>query len=72
MPELPVVSGSDAVKALERFGFRRVRQKGSHVVLRRGPNGCVVPLHRETKRGTLAAILRQAKVSTEEFVQALK
>jgi predicted RNA binding protein YcfA (HicA-like mRNA interferase family) len=40
-------------------------------VLRRGAVGCVVPLHREVKTGTLAGILRQAGVSVEEFVAVL-
>ncbi|MCY7389675.1 MAG: type II toxin-antitoxin system HicA family toxin [Burkholderiales bacterium] len=36
MPSLPVVSGTDAVRALERIGFVVARQRGSHIVLRRG------------------------------------
>ena len=51
--------------------FRVVRQRGSHVVMRRGSSGCVVPLHREVKRGTLGGILRQAGVDVEAFVAAL-
>jgi hypothetical protein len=42
------------------------------VVLRRESKGCVVPLHREVKVGTLAGVLRQAEVSTEEFIAALR
>jgi predicted RNA binding protein YcfA (HicA-like mRNA interferase family) len=71
MPKLPRVSGADALRALERLGFEKVRQKGSHVVMRRGPKGCVVPLHTELKVGTLAGVLRQAEVSPEEFMAAL-
>jgi predicted RNA binding protein YcfA (HicA-like mRNA interferase family) len=71
MPKLPHVSGKEAVKALERLGFAQVRQKGSHLILRRGPTGCVVPLHREIKVGTLSGILKQAGVTAEEFVGAL-
>jgi predicted RNA binding protein YcfA (HicA-like mRNA interferase family) len=48
-----------------------VRQRGSHVVMRRGAAGCVVPLHAEVKVGTLAGLLRQANVSTEEFLAEL-
>jgi predicted RNA binding protein YcfA (HicA-like mRNA interferase family) len=68
---LPVVSGAQAIRALEKLGFTQVRQKGSHVVLRRGSAGCVVPLHRELKVGTLGGLLKQAGVSPEEFMQAL-
>jgi predicted RNA binding protein YcfA (HicA-like mRNA interferase family) len=71
MPKLPHVAGKEAIRALERLGFAQVRQKGSHVILRRGPIGCVVPLHREIKIGTLGGILKQAGISAEEFIAAL-
>ena len=71
MPKLPRVSGAEVIRALERLGFKAVRQRGSHVVLRRGAAGCVVPNHRELKTGTLAGVLRQAGVSTDEFTAAL-
>lgn len=72
MPSLPHVSGAEAVRALERLGFTVVRQRGSHIVLRRGAAGCVVPNHREIKVGTLAGILKQAGVTAEEFTRALR
>ena len=72
MPSLPVVSGADTVRALERLGFIVLRQRGSHIVLRRASQGCVVPNHRELKVGTLSGVLKQAGVSAEEFVNALK
>ncbi|MCW5658447.1 MAG: type II toxin-antitoxin system HicA family toxin [Burkholderiaceae bacterium] len=72
MPKLPHVSGADVVRALERLGFAKVRQSGSHVIMRRESKGCVVPMHREVKVGTLAGVLRQAEVSAEEFVAALR
>lgn len=71
MPKLPRISGAEAIRALEKLGFEQVRQKGSHVVLRRDHLGCVVPLHKELKVGTLAGVLRQANVSPEEFVAEL-
>ncbi len=71
MPKLPHVSGASVIRALERLGFEKVRQSGSHVIMRRGPNGCVVPLHSEVKVGTLAGVLRQADVSAEELISAL-
>ncbi len=60
------------VKALERLGFHQVRQRGSHVVMRRGDTGCVVPLHKEVKTGTLAGILRQAQLTQDAFLAAAK
>ena len=50
MPKLPRVSGAETIRVLERLGFRQVRQRGSHVVLKRvgpeGVTGCVVPCTR--------------------------
>jgi predicted RNA binding protein YcfA (HicA-like mRNA interferase family) len=72
MPSLPVVSGANAVRALQRLGFVVARQRGSHIVLRRGSQGCVVPNHREIKTGTLSGVLKQAGVSVDDFITALK
>lgn len=71
MPELQRISGEEAIQKLEKLGFKRVRQRGSHVVLKKqtsaGDVGCVVPLHKELAVGTLRGILKQAKVSIEDF-----
>ena len=71
MPSLPIISGNDTVRALQRLGFTVVRQRGSHIVLRKGSQGCVVPNHREIKIGTLAGLLKQGGVSIDEFINAL-
>jgi predicted RNA binding protein YcfA (HicA-like mRNA interferase family) len=75
MAKLRRVSGAEAIRALERLGFKQVRQRGSHVILKKetalGSIGCVVPLHRELAIGTLHGILQQAKVLAEEFVEKL-
>jgi predicted RNA binding protein YcfA (HicA-like mRNA interferase family) len=71
MPKLPVVSGKECRKTLERLGFREARQRGSHLVMRRDESGCTVPMHAEIKNGTLSGILKQAGVSVEEFISAL-
>jgi predicted RNA binding protein YcfA (HicA-like mRNA interferase family) len=75
MPKLHRVSGQEAIRALERLGFIQVRQRGSHAVLKKqtpeGEVGCVVPLHRELAIGTLRGILRQAKVTPDEFMENL-
>ncbi|TAG79690.1 MAG: addiction module toxin, HicA family [Betaproteobacteria bacterium] len=71
MPKLPRVSGAEVIRALERLGFVKARQSGSHVVMKRGSAGCVVPMHSEVKVGTLAGVLRQSGVSAEEFIAAL-
>ena len=71
MAKVPRISGSEAIRALEKLGFQQVRQRGSHVIMRRRGSGCVVPVHRELKVGTLLGALRQAGVSVDDFVQAL-
>ena len=71
MPKLPVVSGKECRKALGHLGFEEARQRGSHLVMRRGASGCVVPMHAEIKTCTLSGILKQAGVSVEEFTKAL-
>jgi predicted RNA binding protein YcfA (HicA-like mRNA interferase family) len=75
MPKLPRISGADAIRALAKLGFEQVRQRGSHVVLRRmdasGVKGCVVPLHSELATGTLRGVLKQAGVSAQEFIEQL-
>ena len=75
MPKLPRISSKEAIRALERLGFEQVRQTGSHVVMKKqteeGEIGCVVPMHKELKVGTLSGILKQAQVIHEEFIENL-
>jgi predicted RNA binding protein YcfA (HicA-like mRNA interferase family) len=72
MPKFPGLSGLDIVRALERLGFELIRQSGSHIIMRRGISGCVVPNHKEVKIGTVSGILRQAGVSAEDFAESLR
>ena len=67
MPKFPGLSGAQIVRALERLGFVVVRQSGSHIVMRRNGQGCVVPNHKEVKVGTVNGVLRPAGVTAEEF-----
>lgn len=73
MSKLPVVSGAECVKALEKAGFAVYRQRGSHITLVRAdpPAQTTVPNHKELDRGTLRASIRQAGLSVEEFVGLL-
>ena len=63
------------MRGLRRLGFVVVRQRGSHVILKKetpeGAVGCAVPLHKELALGTLHGLLRQAKLDPEEFLEAL-
>jgi len=73
MPKLPRISSKKAIQVLERLGFKQVRQTGSHVVMKKeteeGKLGCVVPIHRELKVGTLSGILKQAQITPDEFIE---
>ena len=75
MQKLPRLSGKDVLKVLSKAGFVAVRQKGSHVILKKqipeGTRTTVVPLHKEVDRGTLLEIIRQAGLKKEEFLKLL-
>ena len=75
MPKLRRVSGQEAIRAMERLGFVQIRQRGSHVVLKKktseGEIGCVIPLHPELAIGTLRGILRQARLTPDDFMANL-
>jgi len=66
--KLPVKSGLEVVKALTKVGFIVRKAKGSHVVLQRGNNFVVVPMHKELKRGMLLEIIRESGMTREEFL----
>ena len=63
MPKFPGLSVAEIVLALEKLGFVGVRQSGSHIVMKRDGQGCIVPNHKEVKIGTVNGVLRQAGVS---------
>lgn len=73
--KLPVVSGEQVIRVLERYGYVAVRQKGSHVRLRneRDPRRLpvTVPLHDELAFGTLKRILRDSQLTVEELSSKL-
>lgn len=68
MPKLPRISGKEAVNVFRSLGFFVARQRGSHVVMRRGDRGCVIPLHKELAIGTLRSAIRQSGITVDEFV----
>jgi len=74
MASEPAVSGKDAVRALKRLGFRLDRIEGSHHMLVRPGHPCTVavPVHgtRALPRGTLASIIRVARVRRSQFFAA--
>jgi predicted RNA binding protein YcfA (HicA-like mRNA interferase family) len=71
MGKLRVLSGQEVCAILERHGFKRVRQRGSHIVMQRvtgsGTTTVPVPDHKELRAGTLRSIIRQSGVPRSEF-----
>jgi predicted RNA binding protein YcfA (HicA-like mRNA interferase family) len=70
--KLPVVSGSQAVKAFGKAGYELDEQHGSHIILRRADpphRRLSVPNHKELAKGTLRALIREAGLTVEEFAK---
>lgn len=72
MAKLPVLSGRELIRLLNKAGFQQTRQKGSHVRLEKGTMKTVVPMHDELSRGTLLAILEQCGLSREDLLRLRK
>ncbi len=72
MAELPRCSGDEAIRAFERLGYRKTRQKGSHVFMKsEGRRSISVPLHKSLAKGTLRSLVRDAGITVEEFIELL-
>jgi predicted RNA binding protein YcfA (HicA-like mRNA interferase family) len=65
--KLPVISGEDMVKYLIKQGFTVRRQTSSHIIVQKVWRVFSVPLHRELKKGTQIAILKQAGITLGDF-----
>lgn len=74
MSRLPRLSGRDVVKAFTSLGWQPVRQTGSHIVLVQPghPATLSVPDHKEVALGTLRSLIRNAGLTVEEFVAAVR
>lgn len=75
MPKLPVVKAKKLFKTLEKLGFYKYHQVGSHIQLK-NPDGrrITIPYHptREIRKGTLRSIIDDIDMNVEEFIKALK
>ncbi len=71
--KVPSLNYEQVVRALRRDGWVVVRQRGSHIRLQKHTVDetlkLVVPAHRPIKRSTLSHILKQARLSVDEFQQ---
>ena len=70
MPKLPGVNHLRAVKAFEKAGFRIDRQ-GGHIFMSKGPVKVVIPRNNPVDAYTMAAIVRDAGMTVEEFKELL-
>lgn len=73
MPPLPVLSGHDAVKVFQSFGWRVTRRRGSHIIMVRDdqPVTLSIPDHDEVAKGTLRSLIRAAGLTVTEFIAAV-
>jgi predicted RNA binding protein YcfA (HicA-like mRNA interferase family) len=71
--KLPVISGRQAVRAFEKFGWTVARQSGSHIIMTRTGEFVTlsIPDHAELARGTLRSLIRAAGLTIDQFVAAL-
>jgi predicted RNA binding protein YcfA (HicA-like mRNA interferase family) len=70
VPKLPGVNHQDAVRALQKAGFRLVRQ-GKHVVMTDGVRILTIPRHDPVNAYTMGGIVRDAGLSIKEFRRLL-
>jgi predicted RNA binding protein YcfA (HicA-like mRNA interferase family) len=70
VPKIPGVNHLEAVRALEKAGFRIVRQ-GKHIVMSDGVRILTIPRHNPVNAFTMGGIVRDAGLSVEEFRKLL-
>jgi len=70
LPSIPGVNHLDAVRALEKAGFRIARQ-GKHIVMSNGLRIVTVPRHNPVNAFTMGGIARDAGLSVEQFRELL-
>jgi predicted RNA binding protein YcfA (HicA-like mRNA interferase family) len=74
MPKLPVTTGKKLVHILVKIDFEEIRRSGSHVFLKhKDGRRTVVPIHgnKNIPKGTLLAILRDIKISKDDFLKMI-
>jgi predicted RNA binding protein YcfA (HicA-like mRNA interferase family) len=80
MPKLPEVSGTHLVKVLLSLGYTVVRQRGSHIRMKKsttsGEHAVTVPEHKVIAKGTLNDIINKVSlwnnISKDELINSLK
>lgn len=69
----PVLPPNKIIKIMNKFGFKKCSQKGSHAkyINYKTGNIFIIPMHSEIAKGTLKSILEQAEIELEEFLKKL-
>jgi len=70
MPKVPALKSSEVIKILQKYGFKIARSSGSHIRLIH-PDGRKVTVawhNRPIAKGTLHAIMRQSKLTPQDFL----
>jgi predicted RNA binding protein YcfA (HicA-like mRNA interferase family) len=70
VPKLPGINHLDAVRALEKAGFRLARQ-GKHIVMSNGSRIITLPRHDPVNAFTMGGIIKDAGLTIEEFRKLL-
>ena len=72
MARLPLLSGDEVIKALQKLGYKVRGQRGSHISMRhKALPPITVPRHKELDKGTLRGIIRDIGISVDKFVELL-
>jgi predicted RNA binding protein YcfA (HicA-like mRNA interferase family) len=66
VPKIPGVNHLDSVRALERAGFRVIRQ-GKHIVMSDGARFVTIPRHNPVNAFTMGGIARDAGLTPDAF-----
>ena len=66
MAKIPGINHLDAVRALDRAGFRVIRQD-KHIVMNNGERMLTIPRHNPIKAFTMGWIVKDAGLSADQF-----
>jgi predicted RNA binding protein YcfA (HicA-like mRNA interferase family) len=73
MDKLPILSGREIIKILEKVGYSIIRQRGSHIRLScSNKKSITIPDHKTINKSLLGKILRDTELSREEFRKLLR
>lgn len=72
-PRPPLLSGRKIVKVFQKFGYRKISQKGTHIKIRNDEKEIIliIPDNKEVDRWTLKGILKDAELSVNKFIKLL-